>query len=81
MYNRIFTGWTLTRAIYVLIGGATAISAIMDANWLFAVIGLFFASMGIFGLGCAGKNCATNTTSYQDAPDPDTVEVDYEEVK
>lgn len=70
--------WTFTRVIYILIGGYTAISAVMEQDWLFAVIGLLFAGMGVFKVGCAGKSCQISNTK---AKNTNTNEIEYEEIK
>ncbi len=49
--------WSLKRIAFILIGGLTAISAFMASDWFFMGIGLIFALMGVFALGCVGKSC------------------------
>ena len=55
--DRIFTGWTWIRAVYVFMGSAIIFQAFADKEWLLVIFGAYFASMGIFGYGCAGGNC------------------------
>lgn len=49
------------RLLYLLIGFTTAIMAFMDNDWLFVVVGIGIGLMGIFRLGCAGRNCTTTS--------------------
>ncbi|MEO5643631.1 MAG: hypothetical protein ABIQ40_06325 [Bacteroidia bacterium] len=59
MKNRILTGWTLRRGFYLAAGIFLLIQSIMDHEWLIALPGIYFASMGIFAFGCASGNCGT----------------------
>lgn len=78
MKERILTGWTFTRALYVVLGAFLIGQSIMDKQWFGVFFGGYFASMGIFSFGCAAGNCAvpvqkkTNTT---------TQDIEFEEVK
>lgn len=83
MKNRILKNWTIIRVLYVAIGGYTAVSAFMDGQWAFVVMGALFGAMGIFGLGCAGGNCQTNFDSKdsEENSNKETIEVQYEEIK
>lgn len=57
MKNRITTGWTWTRGIFLLIGSWMIIQAALEGEWLGIVLGAWLAAMGVFGLGCASGNC------------------------
>lgn len=59
MKERILTGWTIQRGLYVVIGGFMIVQSIMDRQWFAIVFGAYFAAMGIFAFGCAGGNCST----------------------
>jgi hypothetical protein len=57
MKERLLTGWTIQRGLYVIIGGILITQSIMEAQWVGMAIGGYFASMGIFAFGCAAGNC------------------------
>ncbi len=58
MKERILTGWTFRRVLYLAVGIILVIQSIMDNDWLIALPGIYFASMGLFAFGCASGNCA-----------------------
>ncbi|MBS1764091.1 MAG: hypothetical protein JSS90_03875 [Bacteroidetes bacterium] len=74
MKERLFTGWNIQRAIYVLLGGTIIIQSAMQHEWFGLLIGGYFASMGLFAFGCAAGNCfngncttnANNTTATKE---------------
>lgn len=57
MKERILTGWTIPRALYLIIGIIIVIQSAMENEWIGIVFGGFFASMGLFAFGCASGNC------------------------
>lgn len=57
MKQRILTGWTFTRALYVGLGVMMIVNAVGNQQWLGVLFGGYFASMGIFAFGCASGNC------------------------
>lgn len=57
MKNRILTGWTWMRALYLIIGVVMVVQSIIDRQWLFVLFGAYVASMGIFAFGCASGSC------------------------
>ena len=57
MRNRIFTGWTFRRFLYLVIGVMIVIQSIRDQQWVLALAGIYFAAMGLFAFGCASGNC------------------------
>lgn len=57
MKNRILKGWTLNRILYTVIGVAIIVQSVMQAQWFGVLLGVYFASMGIFSLGCASGSC------------------------
>lgn len=59
MFARILSNWTLTRALYLVIGGSIVVQSAMNAQWLMMGFGVYFAAMGLFAFGCASGNCAT----------------------
>jgi hypothetical protein len=78
MMIRILTGWTIVRAMYLIIGGLIFIQSIMQKEWLGIVFGGYFASMGLFGFGCAAGNCYPVSRSNKV---PETTDLDFEEIK
>lgn len=57
MKERIFTNWTFTRALYLILGLVVIIESITSHQWFGIGIGGYFASMGLFAFGCAAGNC------------------------
>ncbi len=55
--ERILTGWTFTRAFYLLAGSAMLVFSFLDKQWFGVAIGTYFAAMGLFAFGCAAGNC------------------------
>jgi len=58
MRERIFTGWTWIRAAYFFIGSWVIVQSALEDEWLGIALGAWPAAMGLFGLACAGGNCA-----------------------
>ena len=71
------------RAVYAIMGVVIIVQSVMSHQYIIAIFGVYFASMGIFAFGCAAGNCYTgNTVSKHDASQGATVQdVDYEEIK
>lgn len=60
MKKRLFTGWTWTRAFFVVMG-ILVLGQGIDANqWPGVALGLYIAAMGLFGWGCASGSCSTS---------------------
>ncbi len=83
MKQRILTGWTLTRLLYLVIGVFVVINSIQAEQWFGIAFGAYFASMGIFAFGCAGGNCfggscATEMPTKTNSP---VEEIEFEEIK
>lgn len=57
MKERILTGWTPTRALYLVIGIFITIQAFYMHEWFLGIAGIYFSSMGLLGFGCAGGSC------------------------
>ncbi len=83
MINRIKTGWTFTRILYLSIGVFVMIQSLTDQMWAGVAFGAYFASMGLFAFGCASGNCHANTPANQQKTELNTMDSDiqYEEVK
>ncbi len=57
MKQRILSGWTFARGVYLVLGVVVIIQSVISAQWLGVLFGGYFASMGLFAFGCAGGNC------------------------
>lgn len=57
MLQRITTGWTLTRTVFLFLGGLMIAQAIWEKQWYGIAFGSYFAAMGLFSFGCAAGNC------------------------
>lgn len=79
MKNRILTGWNVRRAIYLIMGIMIMVQAWQENQWMLSVFGGYFATMGLFALGCAGSNCVINTASKYSKNEIKKIE--FEEVK
>ena len=57
MKQRILTGWTFTRVLYLALGSMVVAESVAGQQWVGAAFGAYFAAMGLFAFGCAGGNC------------------------
>jgi hypothetical protein len=80
MKERILTGWSFGRVLYLLLGIYVIIATAMDGHWFGILIGAYFAAMGLFRFGCAAGNCYTGN-SYTNSKQQESNEIHYEEVK
>ena len=84
MKNRILYGWNPRRALYLMGGAAIIVYAFIVKEWWGALLGGYFAVMGMFNFGCASGNCGyvpnrkTHTNKYKPTG---LEEVNYEEEK
>jgi hypothetical protein len=60
MKERILTGWTVRRVLYVGIGIWVIIYAVMAREWWGIFLGAYFAGMGLFSFGCAAGSCSVH---------------------
>ena len=83
MKEKILTGWTFTRVAYAGLGITIAVNAIVNREWVGALLGGYFASMGIFAFGCAAGNCSGGSCNTEVTHQNKTTEqdVEYEEIK
>lgn len=58
MIERIKSGWTIRRVLYLVLGLIVLVQALVEKQWLGALFGAWFAGMGLLGVGCAGGACA-----------------------
>lgn len=57
MKQRILTGWTWIRGIYLVTGIIIVVQAAVNRQWLGVALGSYLAAMAIFKFGCAAGNC------------------------
>ena len=78
MKQRILTGWNFFRILYLLAGIMILIQSVMDRQWMGMALGIYFATMGLFAVGCAAGNC-----NYQPGPKSGsgTEDTKFEEIK
>lgn len=62
MKQRLLTGWSVRRVVYLLGGIGMTIYFLMNNMWLMSVPCLYFVAMGIFAFGCADGKCAVNSS-------------------
>lgn len=58
MKNKILYGWSPRRVLYLVLGIAVIAYAVIAKEWWGALLGAYFASMGLFNFGCASGNCS-----------------------
>lgn len=83
MKERIMTGWTWARLLYLLAGLFLMIHSIVEERWIGVALGGYFAAMGLFAFGCAGGMCYPGISSEQSAQnsDQEAEDVKFDEVK
>jgi hypothetical protein len=84
MKERILKGWNIQRVLFPVIGMIIIIQAYNDKQWMGALLGAYFVSMGIFRFGCASGRCVesiSNQKAPQESNNESTGEVEFEEVK
>ena len=81
MKERILTGWTFQRAIYLLVGLFIIIHSSINQQWFGTFIGFYFFSMGLLAFGCASGSCYSGTYQKGDLRSNKSQEVEFEEVK
>lgn len=63
MKQRILTGWTFQRWLYLIFGGIVMVQAVVEQQWLVLLPAGYFAAMAIFNFGCAAGGCAGGACS------------------
>ena len=82
MKERILTGWTLTRVLYLVMGSYIVLQSVLDQQWIGILLGGYFASMGLFAFGCAAGNCGVSySKDRKNQGMGDFEEVVFEEVR
>lgn len=80
MKERLLTGWTFTRVLYVVLGSLVIAESVAERQWLGVGFGFYFAAMGLFAIGCAAGNCYTGFSGNKtDAAE--IQEIQFEEIK
>lgn len=57
MKEKLLSGWTFSRLLYLIMGTFLVIQSFQDRQWIGVVFGAYFASMGLFAFGCASGQC------------------------
>lgn len=57
MKQRILTGWTFGRLLYLFMGLVVIVESVNSHQWPGLLFGAYFASMAIFNFGCAAGAC------------------------
>ena len=60
--KKYLISWDLRRMIYLVGGLFFILLAVKDQVWWMGLIGLYYAGMAVFKIGCAGGNCAVPFT-------------------
>lgn len=83
MKERILTGWTLTRVLYLVMGTYIVVQSVLEQQWVGILLGGYFAAMGLFAFGCAAGNCGVGGYSdgRKNQGSANFDEVVFEEVK
>lgn len=86
--QRIISGWNWVRIVYLVMGLLVIVQSIAVKEWTGALLGAWFAAMGLFGLGCAAGSCYVPNNDYKSdsknnliTNETDPVKTGYEEIK
>jgi hypothetical protein len=75
--STILTGWNFMRAIRLILGVIIIVQSIQQQRFSFAILGLLFAGMAVFNVGCCGAGgCGVPTRKNNNT----TTDISYEEV-
>ncbi len=83
MKQRMLTGWNFIRILYLLAGIMILIQSVANRQWMGVVLGVYFAAMGLFAVGCAGGACFGGSCYHQAETKNKTniAEAGFEEIK
>lgn len=83
MKQRMLTGWNFIRILYLLAGIMILIQSVANRQWMGVVLGVYFAAMGLFAVGCAGGACFGGSCYHQAETKNKTniAETEFEEIK
>lgn len=73
MKNSLFRGWTLRRVLYVVLGVFVIAYAIAVERYWGAILGIYFAAMGILNFGCASGICYRPASRRQEPSEAELV--------
>lgn len=82
--ERLTTGWTFIRVLYLGMGILLIAQSIAEQRWLGLFIGGYFSAMGLFRFGCASGSCYGGSCNNYDSPVPENgskTGVEFEEIK
>lgn len=79
MKERILTGWTFIRGLYLVMGILVIIQSAKQQQWFGVLFGCYFASMGLFSFGCATGNCFGGNCAVEPKQNSTIQVVDFEE--
>lgn len=79
----LFKNWNFARVARLIIGGSILVQGIFNKDVAIILFGTFFTGLALFTTGCCGTaNCSTsNSNKSSSTTDPNTIDVQYEEVK
>lgn len=83
MKQRILSGWTFARGVYLVLGLVIVVQSATQGQWLGVLFGSYFASMGLFAFGCASGNCFGGNCSVETKENSNNniKDINFEEVK
>jgi hypothetical protein len=83
MKERLLSNWTFIRVMYLLVGVSLVIQGLAGQQWLISLWGAYFASMGLFGFGCASGGCYTYNRPMEPGTDSRgrVSDPEFEEIK
>lgn len=80
--SRITTNWTITRAIYTILGMLVIYQGIAEKQTFAIAFGLYFAAMGLFNFGCASGVCNNSLNETKRSKvNADMQDIQFEEIK
>ncbi len=84
MGNGILSNWTVTRALYLIMGLFVVVQAVYEKQYFGIAIGGYFMAMAIFNFGCAAGGCCNTYMPDSTAKARETVNttpIEFEEIK
>lgn len=81
MKERITTGLTFMRFLYLAMGITLLIQAIVAKQLAISLLGSYFILMSVLGIGCMGGQCYTPPTKSTSNTNKEIKDVSYEEIK
>jgi hypothetical protein len=83
MLQRALHNWNFFRIVRLVLGVMIIVQSIQFREYWFVLVGIVFAAMAIFDMGCAGGACAAPPIKRSNQTDPNATEkntIVYEEV-